>query len=73
MMLMQQSVNSDWQFNTQSRVLQAEWFILDINEKATLNISMPFTPSHFSCGGSGARSLRFYATTQLVVRHTGML
>ena len=29
----------DWLFNTQSRVLQADWFILEINEKATLNIN----------------------------------
>ena len=37
---MQYSVNSDWLFNTQSRVLQADWFILEINEKATLNNNM---------------------------------
>ena len=41
MMLIQHSVNSGWLFNTQSRVLQADWFILKINEKATLNINMP--------------------------------
>ena len=41
MMLVQYSVNSDWLFNTQSRVLQADWFILEMNEKATLNINMP--------------------------------
>ena len=35
-------VDSDWLFNTQSRVLQADWFILEINEKATLNINMPY-------------------------------
>ena len=34
-MLIQLSVNSDWLFNTQSRVLQADWFILEINEMAT--------------------------------------
>ena len=34
---------SDWLFNTQSRVLQADWFILEINEEATLNINMPYT------------------------------
>ena len=33
----QHLVISDWLFNTQSRVLQADWFILEINEKATLN------------------------------------
>ena len=37
MMLLQHSVNRDRLFNTQSRVLQADWFILEINEKATLN------------------------------------
>ena len=42
MMVIQHSVNSDWMFNTQSRVLQADWFILEINEKATLNFSMPY-------------------------------
>ena len=42
MMLIQHSVNSDWLFNTQSRVLQADWFILEINEKATLNINLPY-------------------------------
>ena len=36
MMLIQPSVNSDWLFNTQSRVLQADWLILETNEKATL-------------------------------------
>ena len=42
MMFIQHSVNSNWPFNTQSRVLQADWFILQINEKATLNINMPY-------------------------------
>ena len=41
-MLMQHSVNSDWLFNPQSKVLQAHWCILEINEKATLNIIMPY-------------------------------
>ena len=35
-------VDSDWLFNTQSRVLQADWFKLEINERATLNINMPY-------------------------------
>ena len=42
MMLIQHSVISDWLFNTQSRVLQADWSILEINEEAILNIIMPF-------------------------------
>mgnify|MGYP001796339242 len=42
MMLIEHSVNSDWLFNTQSRVLQAYWFILEVNEIATLNIKMPY-------------------------------
>ena len=42
MMLIQHSVNSDWLFNSQSRVLQADWFILGINEKATLSINMTY-------------------------------
>ena len=32
---------SDWLFNTQSRVLQADWLIFGNNEKATLNINIP--------------------------------
>ena len=39
---LQHSVNSDWLFNTQSRELQADWLILKNNEKATLNINMPY-------------------------------
>ena len=31
---------SDWLFNTQSRVLQVDWFISENNEKATSNINM---------------------------------
>ena len=42
MMLLQHSVNSDWLLNTQSRVLQADCSLLEINEKATLNINMPY-------------------------------
>ena len=42
MMLIPLSVNFDWLFNTPSRVLQADWFLLEINEKATLNINMPY-------------------------------
>ena len=56
MMFIQHSVNSDWLLNTQSRVLQADWFILEINEKATLNIDMPYwlfiTQSRVSLSGS---------------------
>ena len=40
MMLMQQSVNSDWLFNTQSRVQKADWLILENIDKATLNINI---------------------------------
>ena len=39
MKLIQHSVYSDRQLNTQSRVPQADLFILEINEKATLNIN----------------------------------
>ena len=35
-------LKSDWLFNTQSRVLQADWFVLENDEKATLNINMPY-------------------------------
>ena len=33
---------SDWLFNTQSRVLKADWLILENNEEATFNINMPY-------------------------------
>ena len=32
-----------WSCSTQSRELQADWFILEINEKATLNIDIPYS------------------------------
>ena len=58
MMLIHRSVNSDWLFNAQLGVLQADWFILGIDEKATLNIYIP-------CEGSsmvvGTTSLVFCA------------
>ena len=38
----QHSVESDWLINTQSTVLRADWLILEKNEKATLNINMPY-------------------------------
>ena len=40
MMLIQNSGNYDWLFNTQSRVVQADWLMLENNEKATLNINI---------------------------------
>ena len=40
-MFIPHSVNSDWLFKTQSRVLQADWFILEFNEMANLNIKTP--------------------------------
>mgnify|MGYP001800822666 CR=1 FL=1 len=40
-MLVQHSLNSDWLFSTQSRVLQADWFLLETNEKAILYVNMP--------------------------------
>ena len=36
---MMHTQHSDWLFNTESRVLQADWLILENNEKAALNIS----------------------------------
>ena len=42
MMLIHHSVNYDWLFNIQSRVLQVDWLILENNEKATLNINIPY-------------------------------
>ena len=49
MMLIQHSGNCDWLFKTQSSVLQADWFILVINEKATLNINMPLLFQEHVC------------------------
>ena len=42
MMLILYSVNYDWLFNTQERVLQADWFILEINGNTTMNINKPY-------------------------------
>ena len=36
------ALQTDWLINTQSRVLQADWIISEINEKATVNIDMPY-------------------------------
>ena len=33
---------SGWLFNTQSRVMQADWLMLENNEMANLNNNMPF-------------------------------
>ena len=38
------SVKSDWLFNSQSRVLQADRLMLENDEKATSNINMPYYP-----------------------------
>ena len=40
MMPRQNSVKNDWLFNNQTRVLQADWLILENNEKAILNVNM---------------------------------
>ena len=43
MMPTQRSVNSDWLFNTQSRVLlQGDWLMLEHNESVIWDINMPF-------------------------------
>ena len=34
---------SDWLFNTQSRILQADWLTFENNEKATLNTNMLYS------------------------------
>ena len=39
---MMQWLKSDWLSNTQSRVLQSDWLILENSEKSTLNINMPY-------------------------------
>ena len=48
MMLIQHSVTPDWLFNTPSRVLRGDWLMLENNEKATLNIIMPYYILYFS-------------------------
>ena len=48
MMLIQHSDNSDWLFSTWSRLLQADWLILENNETATLNINMPYSMAHIA-------------------------
>ena len=47
MMFIQHSVYSDWLFNTQTKVVQAYWFILEINEKAMLNIKNALLPTQW--------------------------
>ena len=52
MILIQHSVNSDWLFNTQSRILQVDWLILENNEKATLKVvSSHYWPLKFVLAG----------------------
>ena len=41
-MFIKHSVNSDWLFNNQSRVLQSDWSIMEINEKATLHMNKAY-------------------------------
>ena len=52
MILTQQSVNSDWLFYTQSRVQQADWFILENIDKATLNININIEEPRLKIGMS---------------------
>ena len=40
---LQHSVNSDWWLNTQSRVPQADWLMLENNEKGTMDRNMPYS------------------------------
>ena len=40
--------NFDWLFNTLSRVLQVDWVILEIKEKATLSVTCPVCCSHLT-------------------------
>ena len=36
------TLKSYWLSNTQSRLLQADWLVLENNGKATFNITMPY-------------------------------
>ena len=42
MACIQHSFDSDWLFNTQSRVVRADWLMLKNTVKATLNINRPY-------------------------------
>ena len=37
----------DWLFNTQSKALEGDWLTLERNEKATLNMKMPYLSSEY--------------------------
>ena len=45
-MFIRRSVNSDWLFNTLSKVLQANWFILEINGRANMSCHIKFDINH---------------------------
>ena len=55
MMLIQHRVKlkSDGLFNTQSKVLPADWSILENNEKATLNFTMAYHALFFTIFAAG--------------------
>ena len=67
----------EWLFTTQSRVLQADWLILGNNEKATLNINVPYC-SHYleensivalHCSTAGATLKFSLALQKCLVQH----
>ena len=49
---------SDWLFNTQSRILQADWLSMENNEKATLNINMLYCKEY-----SGTQYYHLHSST----------
>ena len=67
MMLMKHSVNSDWLFNTLSRVLIADWLMLENNEKATLNINIHI-PRHTHNTSYLARASPNAASSRSILR-----
>mgnify|MGYP001800783506 CR=1 FL=1 len=52
-MLINQSDESDWLFNIQSRVLLADLFLLKNNGRAIFKLNMPYCKNTESKGGLG--------------------
>ena len=46
MMPVQNLVKNDWLFKNQTRALQTDRLILENDEKATLNVNMPYCGSY---------------------------
>ena len=60
--------NSDWLFSAQLRVLPPDWLILENNEKATLNINMPYYSTILSFADS--KLLSYSCLVLQVIEHS---